>query len=231
MKKFRILHHFNWKIFSLRILINALALFVTAGLIPDIYFLQPTFSNLLLVGLVLGILNALVRPVLMFLTAQLFFATFGLLVILINAIILYLLDWLLSQIFTVESIFWALIGGLVLGLLSSALENLFGLTPPIVPDEEVELRRRVMEQSASPLQTLVGGQQAPLQQQVETQSLEELQAARAAMELINASPPADVAGEEAASQVGSAGEDTTGRSAPGEQGDGPNRPQQDGGAQ
>jgi hypothetical protein len=40
-----------------------------------------------------------------------------------------------------------LVGGLVLGLLSSFLESLLGLTMPIVPDEPAELRRQVEEQA------------------------------------------------------------------------------------
>jgi hypothetical protein len=42
---------------------------------------------------------------------------------------------------------WLLVGGLVLGLISSFLENLLGLTMPVVPDEPPDLRLHVEEQA------------------------------------------------------------------------------------
>ena len=115
MKKPSFLSHFNWKILLIRILVNAFAIGLVALLIPQIYFVDITLVNALIVGLVLGILSALLKPALMFLTGQLFFATFGLLLILINSFLLYMLDWIFPQIFFVESLFWALIGGALLG--------------------------------------------------------------------------------------------------------------------
>jgi hypothetical protein len=58
-----------------------------------------------------------------------------------------------------------LVGGLVLGILSSFLESLLGLTLPIVPEEEAALRRRLAEQ-ARPLdwRTVSGRGQVPEEQ-------------------------------------------------------------------
>lgn len=193
MKKPSFLSHFNWKILLIRILINAFAIGLVALLIPQIYFVDITLVNALIVGLVLGILSALLKPALMFLTGQLFFATFGLLLILINAFLLYMLDWIFPQIFFVESLFWALIGGALLGLVSNALENLFGVYPPIVPVEEFTLRQQITAQSVSPLQSLVGSPAKLVSPSVDTQSLQDIQAAQAALQLINENaPPPDL---------------------------------------
>lgn len=211
---------FNWKILLIRLTVNSIALILTAGLMPLIYFPDRKLWHVLAVAAVLGVLNAFLKPLLQFLTAQIFFATFGLLVILINTALLYVLDWIFPAWFQVDSFLWAVLGGLVLGLSTNALENLLGLTPPIVPDEETEIKLRIQKQSTSTLQNLAGMPQAMMTQGVETQSIEEVQAARAALELLEqqpapeavltiplepaASPGETIAGDEAASQGGDA---------------------------
>lgn len=198
MKKPHFLQHLNWKILLIRILVNAFAIGLVALLVPQIYFAKITLLNVLIVGLALGILNALVKPALMFLTAQLFFATFGLLVILINALLLYLLDWIFPQVFVVQSLLWAIVGGAILGLVSNTLENFFGVYPPIVPGGDAALVQRIREQSVSPLQSLVGDPVKRIGPAVETQSLAEFQAAKAALDLLEQSAPAAAPQAEAA---------------------------------
>lgn len=185
MQKISLNKHFNWKILLLRIVVNALAICATALILPKIYFVQITFVNILVIALALGILNAIIKPVLLFLTAQLFFATFGILVILINTIILYLIGFFFSNIFSVDGIGWALVGGTLLGLIGNALENLLGLTPPIVPDEEREIRQRIADETFSPIQSLMK-QPKPIPSEVDTQYVGDINAAQAALDAINA---------------------------------------------
>ncbi len=186
-KQFSFIRQFNWKILLMRILVNAVALMLIALLIPKVYFVDKTLVSVLIAAAVLGVLNAFIKQLLLFLTAQLFFATYGLLVIVINTALLYLLKWLLPERFAVDGFLWALVAGLLLGLLTSALENLFGLTPPIVPEDESEIREQIRKQSVTPLQTMAGMAPATVRQDVETQSIEEVQAAKAALETIQAS--------------------------------------------
>jgi len=147
MKIDRFLKQFNWRFLLVRILVNALALAITAAVTPKIYFVDKTILNWLLMAIMLGILNALLKPVLQFLTLQFIFVTYGLVIVLVNALLLLLLSFLFPDRFAVDNLLWALVGGLVLGLISSFLESLLGLTMPIVPDEPAELRRQVEEQA------------------------------------------------------------------------------------
>jgi putative membrane protein len=140
----RFLKQFNWRFLLVRILVNALALAITAAVTPKIYFVDKSIWNWLLMALMLGILNALLKPILQFLTLQFIFVTYGLVIVLVNALLLWLLSFLFPDRFAVESIWWLLVGGLVLGLFSSFLESLLGLTMPIVPDE---LRPQVKEEA------------------------------------------------------------------------------------
>jgi putative membrane protein len=147
MDKDRILRQFNWRFLLVRIVVNAFALAGTAAFIPQIYFVEHTLSNWLFMALMLGVLNALLKPVLQFLTLQFIFVTYGLVVIAINTLLLWSLSFLFPSRFAVESILWLLIGGVVLGLLSSFLESLLGLTMPVLPDKPPELRLDVEEKA------------------------------------------------------------------------------------
>ena len=128
----RFLKQFNPRFLLVRILVNALALAVTAAVVPKIYFVDKSIWSWLLMAALLGILNAFLKPVLQILTLQFIFVTFGLVVVLVNALLLGLLSFIFPSRFAVDSFLWALVGGLVLGLLSSFLESLLGLSMPLI---------------------------------------------------------------------------------------------------
>lgn len=185
MPKFKVfIKQFHWKILLIRILVNAAALSLTVLVIPDIYFVAPTLLKILIISIGLGILNAIVKPIILLLTGQFIFATFGLLVVLVNALILFLLERLFPNSFVVNNFFWALVGGAILGVVSNALENLLGLTPPIVPEENLELRKLIEAKQQASLVTLVAKPPTIVQDDVETQSVSELAAAKAALEVL-----------------------------------------------
>jgi putative membrane protein len=142
MKKFPLLKQFNWRALLVRILINAAVLAVTALILPNVYFVEVTVWNILFIAIALGVLNAVIKPILQFLTLSFIFTTYGVVVILINAVILWSLSFLFPDRFAVHSILAALLGGALIGILGSFFESLLGLSPPIVPDEQDESRLR-----------------------------------------------------------------------------------------
>jgi hypothetical protein len=82
----------------------------------------------------------------------------------------------------------------VLGLVSNALENLLGLEPPIVPEGDIELRKRIETKQQATLVNLVVKPQMVVQHDVETQSASELTAAKAALETLEvATAPVPIA--------------------------------------
>ncbi len=178
---------FSWKMVLIRIVVNAAALLLTALILPDIYFADHSFRSIVIIAIGLGILNAIVKPVILLLTGQLIFVTFGLLVILVNTVILWLLERFFPGTLVVNSLFWAFVGGALLGLFSNALENLLGLTPPILPDEERELRKRIEAEQVPTLLTMAIKPQAVVQHDVETQSVSDLMAAQAALDTLSSS--------------------------------------------
>ena len=101
--------------FLLRLIVNAAALWVAAQLVPGI--VVTGLTPLLLAALVLGLINAIVRPVLLILTLPLTLMTLGLFIFILNAFCL----WLTSRIvpgFVVQSFAAALLGALVVSIVS-----------------------------------------------------------------------------------------------------------------
>ena len=121
-----------------RILINALALFVAAWLLPGIEVGSPSSTSdtagvvlsYLFVGLVFGIVNALVRPIVALLSLPLTILTLGLFTIVINAGMLMLTAWLTSFTpiqFSVDDFFWsAVLGSLIISVISMVAGSLTG---------------------------------------------------------------------------------------------------------
>jgi putative membrane protein len=104
----------------MRWLINAAALWAAAYLVPGIDYLG--WPALLIVALIFGLINALIRPILKLLTCPLQILTLGLFTVVINALMLLLLSWLADQFaiaFWVEG-FWpaAVLGALVVSVVS-----------------------------------------------------------------------------------------------------------------
>lgn len=106
--------------FLLAILANAVALWVAAVLLPGIEFGGEggqLVLTVVLVALIFGVLNALVKPVLKLVSLPLIVLTLGLFLVVVNALMLALTSWLAGVLgldFTVQSFFWdAVLGSLI----------------------------------------------------------------------------------------------------------------------
>jgi len=106
----------------LRVVINAVALGAAAYLVPGIR--AGSVTSVLLIALVFGLLNALVRPVLKFLSCPLLVLTLGLFTLVLNAVMLLLTSWLGRQFgidFSVDGFVPAFVGALVVSVVSVVL--------------------------------------------------------------------------------------------------------------
>ena len=109
--------------FLLRLLINAAALWVATKIVPGVTC-SGGGAALLLVALVFGVLNALVRPLLALLSCPLLILTLGLFTFVINAVILLLTSALSGSLglgFHVDGFWAAFLGALVVTLVSVLL--------------------------------------------------------------------------------------------------------------
>jgi putative membrane protein len=104
--------------FLIRILISALVAFGLSYILSGVH--MDTFVTALLVGLVLAVLNALVKPILVLLTLPITIVTLGLFLFVINALIILLCDKLIDG-FKVDGFWWALLFSILLSIVSSFL--------------------------------------------------------------------------------------------------------------
>ncbi len=102
--------------FLLRTLITALGLWLASALVPGIAIETP--GTLLLAALLLGIVNALVRPLAVLLTIPVTIITLGLFLLVINAAMFGLVAALLDG-FSISGFFAALIGWLIVSATST----------------------------------------------------------------------------------------------------------------
>ncbi len=107
--------------FILKLLLSALAVVVLANILPGVSV--DSFLTAVIVAVVLSLLNFLVKPILIILTLPVTIITLGLFLLIINALIILLADYLVNG-FTVNSIWWALLFSLLLSLLNSILHSL-----------------------------------------------------------------------------------------------------------
>ena len=114
--------------FLIRLLVTAAALWVAVTYVPGIDY-QGSWAGLLVVALVFGVVNAIVRPILFMLTCPLVLITLGLFVLVLNGIMLMLTAAFSESLgidFTVAGIVPAVLGALVVTVVSTVLSIFVG---------------------------------------------------------------------------------------------------------
>ena len=108
--------------FVLRWLVTAVAVLVAAKLIPGISY--DGFSALLGASLLLGIINAIVRPILLLLSLPFIIVTMGLFIFVVNALLMLLVSALIPT-FHVDGFGSAFFGSIIVSLVSWLLSSFF----------------------------------------------------------------------------------------------------------
>src|SRR4030042_4114945 len=110
--------------FLIRWAINTLALYVAIAIVPGIHPESTRWFALLILGLIFGLLNAIVRPILKLLTCPLIMVTLGFFALILNTFLFYLTGWLGTKFhigFTVSNFWAAFLGALGTSVVSFAL--------------------------------------------------------------------------------------------------------------
>ncbi|MEU6056585.1 phage holin family protein [Streptomyces sp. NPDC047097] len=114
--------------FLVKTIANAAALAVAIWLLADITLTGDSSGRkawtLVLVALVFGVVNVLVKPLVRLLTLPLYVLTLGLFTLVVNALMLLLTSWLADKLdlsFHVEGFWTAVLGGLIISVVSWAL--------------------------------------------------------------------------------------------------------------
>jgi putative membrane protein len=109
----------------IRLVINAIALWVAAYLVPGIG-LTDNAGGLVIVALVFGLVNAFIRPIVAVLSCPFYVLTLGLFTFIVNAFMLWLTAQFSGGNMAVEGIWPAILGGIVVGIVSFVLSMLLG---------------------------------------------------------------------------------------------------------
>jgi putative membrane protein len=115
----------------LRLIVNAVALMVATWLLTGITVSGGSTSRnaatLVVVAVIFGIVNAIVKPVLRFVSMPFVILTLGLLLLVINGLMLLLTSWISGKVgvsFHVDGFWTAVLGALILSVVSSVLNRL-----------------------------------------------------------------------------------------------------------
>lgn len=106
--------------FIVQILVSSFAVMVTQWLLSGVYV--DSFMTGIFVALALAFFNALVKPVLVLLTLPATIVTLGLFLLVINAVIILLADWLVSG-FHVNGFWWAFLFSIILSITTSVFNG------------------------------------------------------------------------------------------------------------
>ncbi|AXE79010.1 MULTISPECIES: phage holin family protein [Streptomyces] len=124
------------KNFVVKTIANAGALAVAIWLLQDITLNGGSTGRkaltLIVVALLFGLVNFVVKPIVKLLTLPLFILTLGLITLVVNALMLMLTSWLAGQFnlsFHVDGFWTAVLGGLIISIVSWALNV-------VLPDED-----------------------------------------------------------------------------------------------
>ncbi|MDR0573078.1 MAG: phage holin family protein [Tannerella sp.] len=104
----------------LQILISSVAVYFTAWLLPGVSV--KSFGTSVLVAIILGILNATLKPVLQFLSFPITILTLGLFLLVINTVIILVASWLLSG-FHVDNFGWAFLFSIIMSIVAGMMER------------------------------------------------------------------------------------------------------------
>ena len=135
--------------FIVRVLINGLALWIASWILPGLDISTSATTEAvantgvtqgtdtigiilayLFIGLIFGLVNAFVRPLVSFLSLPITILTLGLFTIVINAAMLYLTSWISSYTpvhFTIDSFFWtAVLAAIIITIISLVADRIPG---------------------------------------------------------------------------------------------------------
>lgn len=105
----------------INLLLNALAVVISAYLLPGVKV--DSFFTAIVISVVLGIVNAIIKPVLIILTLPINILTLGIFTFFINGLIILFVSALVPG-FKVHGIFWAILFSIVLSVVSWFISSL-----------------------------------------------------------------------------------------------------------
>ncbi|HEY5667559.1 MAG TPA: phage holin family protein [Candidatus Saccharimonadales bacterium] len=112
--------------FLVRWLVSSLGLWIAAGLLGKAISYGNSIRVIILAGLLLAVVNSVIRPLVVILSLPAILFTLGLFMIIINGFMVFLVSWLYTPLH-VTNFWWAVLAGMIIGLVNylvtAILEN------------------------------------------------------------------------------------------------------------
>ena len=128
--------------FVFRLVITGLGLWAAETIVPGVRI--DGWGNLVVAALLLGIVNAVIRPIILILTLPLTILTLGLFILVVNGISLSLVAWLMPS-FSLSGLGAAILGSIVVGLTSWLASAFVGGSGRIERYRRIEVTGRRVE--------------------------------------------------------------------------------------
>jgi putative membrane protein len=112
--------------FLVRILMTSFAIMLAEIMLPGVHV--ESYFTAIILSIVLSFLNVFVKPIFIFFTLPATLLTLGLFLLVINAFIILMADWMVDG-FVVESFWWALLFSVILSILTSIFEAIDNTKP------------------------------------------------------------------------------------------------------
>ena len=105
----------------LNIIISSIAVYFTAWLLPGISI--KSYGTAIVIAIVLGILNAILKPILQVISFPITILTLGLFLLVINTVIILITSALVTN-FHVDNFWWALLFSVIVSIVTSILDSI-----------------------------------------------------------------------------------------------------------
>src|SRR5947208_16337347 len=128
--------------FLFRLVITGLGLWAAETIVPGVHL--DGWGNLVVAALLLGVVNAVIRPIILILTLPLTVVTLGLFILIVNGISLGIVAWLVPG-FWVSGLGSATVGALIVGLTSWVASAFIGSSGRIERMKRVEVTGRRLD--------------------------------------------------------------------------------------
>jgi putative membrane protein len=116
------------KFYLIKLLVTSFAVLFTAWLLKKgIHIEEPRIYTAIIVGITLILLNTFLKPILIAMTIPLTLFSFGFFLLIINALVIELIDFLLGG-FRVDSFMWALLFGMLVSIAHKSMPSLATLS-------------------------------------------------------------------------------------------------------
>jgi uncharacterized membrane protein YvlD (DUF360 family) len=124
--------------FLIRLIVNTVALIITIVIVPGLRLQvldrspAAAFVVFLIIGLLITLINTIIRPLVLLLTGRWLIRSMGLLIFVVNALLFYLLALIAPVVMTADSVISVILAGFVMGVTITLMEAILGLDSPLL---------------------------------------------------------------------------------------------------